>query len=151
MKKKSSYPYVVVFANGDEYFQEVQSNDAGSKLAVCQNAVRDKKLTTSRKNPQKVAVELFALEINAGQLKRSKVGNFEVMPYLERMTQDEYNEALEEAVEDLPQEFQEYVRMIAWNQGHSSGYEEVVNIATDMAGELEKYVTRYQKRILASL
>jgi len=151
MAEKRSY--VVVFPDGHEHFAEVQRfhPESFNPKGICEDAVRQRKITTSRKNPQKVAVELFALEINQGQLKRRKVSNYEVMPYLDSMTADEYNEELQEAIDDLPPEFQEFVRSSSYDRGHSSGYEEVVNIAKEMAGDLLPYVQRYQKRIMQGL
>lgn len=150
MKQKRTY--VVVFADKTEHFVEIMYNsESFSAKNICQDAVRSKKLTTSRKNPQTVAVELFAVEISGGQLNRRKVGNYEVMPSLERMNSEEYNEELAEAIEELPEEFQSYVSHAAWERGHSAGYEEVVNIAREMASDLLPHLQRYQKRIMEGL
>lgn len=115
MTKTSSRSFVVLLPGGKEHFVEAIPWKAGYSTKdwykdICEEAVRKKGLKTSRKNPQKVAVELFALEINQGELKRRKVGNYEVMPPMERMSSEEYEESLQEALDDLPQEFQEYIR-----------------------------------------
>jgi hypothetical protein len=146
--------YVVVFSDNSEHFKEIPVTGRLDEFAIkqiCADGVRAKKLTTSRKNPQPVAVELFALEVSDGQLKRRKIGNYEVTPPLERMTTVEYNEEIEEAIDELPPEFQEYVRQSSWDRGHSSGYEEVVNVAKEIASDLLPYIERYQKRIMTGL
>lgn len=141
--------YVVVFSDKTEHFLEVQYHpETFSAKRICEDAVRAKKITTSRKNPQKILVELQSVEIIRGEQKRRNVGTFEIMPLCPTMTQDEYNAEIAEAVSDLPLEFQEFVRGIAWDQGHSAGYEEVVSIAKDIAGDLKPYVESYQKRIM---
>lgn len=150
MKEKRSY--VVVFPDGFEHFSEIQYHpESFNAKRICEDAVRARKITTSRTNPQKVAVQLFGLEINKGELTRRLVINCEVFPALERMTGDEYNEELQTALDDLPEEFQEFVRSTAWDRGHSAGYEEVVLIAQNIASDLRPYVERYQKRILKAL
>ena len=150
MREKRTY--VVIFPDQSEHFQEISYHSENFHAkGICEDAVRAKKLKTSRKNPQKVAVELFAVEVSKGELKRRKIGNYEVMPYLERMTGEEYNEELMQALEELPEEFQNYARQAAWQRGHSAGYEEVVNIAKEIVSDLLPHIKRYQRRIMEGL
>jgi hypothetical protein len=150
MKEKRSY--VVVFSDKYEHFSEIQYHpESFNAKRICEDAVRARGLKTSRKNPQKVAVQLFGLEISKGELTRRLVINCEVFPALERMNEDEYSEELLVAIEDLPLEFQQYVRSTAWERGHSAGYEEVVLIAQNIASDLKPHVERYQKRIMQGL
>ena len=141
-EKKS---YVAVLASGVEYFLEAEP---GNPRSICEEAVRNSGLKTSRKSPQMINVELFAIEISQGQLKRRKVVNCEVYPPFARMTSEEFAEIQENLVEDLPDEFQAYVRQTAWERGHSSGYEEVAQIVGEMVGDLAPVVQTYTNRIL---
>lgn len=144
--------YVVVFPDKQEHFSEIMYHpESFSPKRICEDAVRAKKLTTSRKNPQQVVVDLFWIEIVQGEQKRRSVGTFEVTPLLDTMNSEEYALELNEAVGDLPPEFQDFVKQSSWDRGHSAGFEEVVSIAKDMTFDLRKFVERYQKRIMFEL
>ena len=58
--------------------------------------------------------------------------------YLYQMTptKDEFEAAISSIVEELPDKLASFVRSEAWERGHSSGYEEVLNIARDLASKL---------------
>jgi hypothetical protein len=140
--------YVVVFADKSEYFQTISPQMPTRNQAICEDAVRAKRLTTTRKNPQKVMVELFTVEANGGELRRHKVGDYEVMPCLEPMNHEEYEEELTKAIEDLPPEFREYARQTSWERGHSAGYEEVVSIASGVTYDLLPHIQQYHNRIV---
>jgi hypothetical protein len=94
-----------------------------------------------------VACEVFALEIKAGKLERRSAGRKSVMPPLQPMTSEEYRQELAEILEPLPVEFHAFVGGEAWDRGHSAGYEEVINIARDMAFNLRPCVEQYTKRL----
>jgi hypothetical protein len=124
--------YVVVFPDNSEHFLEIDSMAKKTIEEICRDAVRSKNLTTSRKDPQEVVVKLFALSIRDGKLERRNCGNCKVMPYLEQMTSEE---------------FTEFVFSFSWDSGHSSGYEEVVGIASSLASDLLPCIKKFQKRI----
>jgi hypothetical protein len=63
------------------------------------------------------------------------------------MTPEEFKEAMRKAIEELPGEFKEFVISFSWDSGHSSGYEEVVGIASSLASDLLPYIKKFQKRI----
>lgn len=153
MKRETNQLYIVVFEDESEYLEWLSpSRYLAQKTAlnICEDAVRTKKLVTNRKNPQKVAVELFAAEVINGELERRKVGRYEVMPPFEPMNEEEYNEELAKAIENLPLEFRNYVSRASWERGHSAGYEEVVNIAQEMAYDLSQCIQQYHSRMIFS-
>ena len=145
MREKRSY--VVVFSDGHEHFSEIQYHpESFNAKTICEEAVRARKITTSRTNPQKIAVQLFGIEISKGELKRRLVINCEVFPALERMTSEDFNIEMEDTLSDLPVEFQDYVRSTANQRGHSGGLEAVADLAKEIAGDLLPFVQRYQRR-----
>ena len=140
----------VLILNGKERFIELKSPDRwetrSSQLTrSCDNLVRDMKLCTPRKNPSSVIVKIFQLEIVNGELKRRFCADKTVQLPSEDMTESEYNEELADAVKELPEPFQRYVCNLAYDDGHSAGYEEVVSIAERMATELLPVIKEYEK------
>ncbi len=139
MARGNKHQYVAVLPDGTEFFGEAEDGSSllsGSPENVCEQAVRKAGLTTPRANPQKVKVGLFRLEIKEGKLERRPCGTKEVMPYLERMTEDEYATEMMDILGPLPEAFRQFVRSQAYDRGHSAGYEEVISIASDLASEL---------------
>jgi hypothetical protein len=144
--------FVVVLPSGVESNHEVLYYDDGrrqnnSAQRAAEEAVRQAKLTTSRKEPQTVRVKVFALSIKLGTLVRSPAGTFDIMPPLERMTEDEYTDELNELLADLPDEFKNYVSQTAYEEGHSAGYEEVITCARNIVCNLKPAVDAYTKRL----
>ena len=146
--------YVAVLPNGSEHFGEWEENrrgDSYERQKLCDDAVRNFDMTTPRRKPVAVKVELFRLDVINGQLVRKSCGMFDVTPPLERMTDDEYTEEMNEILKELPKEFRSYVQSAAYDRGHSSGCEEIVSIASEMADELVSCIVAYTKRIKAEL
>lgn len=139
--------YVAVLPDGTEIFTDVSSPSLYSAERICGEAVRSSELRTPRVNPTMVKVDLFSLEIEKGKLKRRYIGEYEVMPYKERMTEPEYRNEMKNIVSQLPEEFRGYVESRAWDDGHSAGYEEVVSLAESMVDELLPCIDKYTKRI----
>lgn len=52
-------------------------------------------------------------------------------------TREEYEEELEKIVSELPIKLQDFVKGEAYERGHSSGYEEVLNEARILVGKLQ--------------
>lgn len=115
-------------------------------VTAAQDAVRQLGIRTPRKNPQPVKVTVFTQRLERGDIKETP-HKLEVVPYLERMTDTEYKEEMDELLKPLPPEFHAFVRGQAYDQGHSSGYEEVVSIAQGLVHDLEPCVMAYTKRL----
>jgi hypothetical protein len=63
------------------------------------------------------------------------------------MSKTEYEQELWAMLDGLPQEFRECVAAYAWEQGHSSGYSEVLLYAADLTDLLKAPLASYTKRI----
>jgi len=68
-------------------------------------------------------------------------------PFPPRMTQEEFDKTQIEILNKLPKEFQSAVSYMAWESGHSAGYEEVIGILREMVSSLEKPIWEFEKRI----
>ena len=64
------------------------------------------------------------------------------------MTAEEFGPKQAELIKDLPPEFQQVLCGIAWNRGHSGGYEEVINILRDLVYDFKGPIERFEKRLL---
>lgn len=66
---------------------------------------------------------------------------------MERMSEQEFVVKRDEYLERLPVEFRSRVGYMAWERGHSSGYEEVINILSEMVYQLEDPIREFETRI----
>lgn len=112
-----------------------------------EEATRKSGLTTHRRAPANTKVTVFKITLDRGQAKRAQIGSYECTPPYARMTKEEFDEDLDEALKHLPLEFQQYVSRESWERGHSAGYEEVINYAHGLANDLEEVLKAYHKRI----
>lgn len=142
--------FVVVFPDRTEYYMDFPASRPVACKQICEEAVHRSPLRTPRANPTPVKVRLFSLEITRGGVTRGYIGEYEVMPYLERMTEPEYRNEMKNIVSQLPEEFRSYVERRAYADGHSAGYEEVVSHAESMLDELLPCIDKYTKRITKS-
>ncbi len=142
--------YVAVLPDGTEYFGENNEKNqffrATALENICENAVRKAKLTTPRKSPKAVKVELLRLEINEGKLVRIPVSTYNIMPYKERINDQEYETELSEMLETIPEAFRQFVRTKAYDDGHASGMEECLNIAESLISDLIPCIREYTKQ-----
>lgn len=139
--------YVAVLPNGKEFFQTARPNSfSGRPVDVAREAAR-LWATTPRSAPSTVAVKVFQLVIKDGELHRHLLGTYDAMPTLERMTEDEYNRELEQLLAPIPPEFHYFIRYWSWEEGHSSGMEEVVQIAQSLAAELLPCCRAFEQRL----
>lgn len=65
----------------------------------------------------------------------------------EKERADEFNRKCEEKLKDIPQEFHGAIHYIAYDMGHSFGYDEVYNILSDLAYHLKEPIKKYTERI----
>lgn len=141
--------FVAVLPDGTEHFQEMRGTPfrfSNEPQDVASLAVREAGLTTKRSNPQTVKVLVHELEIKKGKLVRGSPWTFEITPSLEAMTEAEFNAEMKNILSGLPEEFHTVVQCDSWDHGHSSGYEEVLSYATELAGRLAPVVEVYTNR-----
>jgi hypothetical protein len=135
--------FVVVLPNGTEYYAEQMVYQ--TVQLICEQAVRNAGLTTSRSNPIPVMVDLFQLVITDGKLVRQGMGKKEVMPPMAPMTKAEYEIKLNVIGDTLPMDCRNFVIHQAYDRGHSAGYEEILNIARDLTDDLLPCIRCYEK------
>ena len=63
------------------------------------------------------------------------------------MKEHEFSAKQAELLEKLPEEFHSCLRMMAWERGHSSGYEEVLAILENLVSELEMPIIEFGNRV----
>jgi hypothetical protein len=63
------------------------------------------------------------------------------------MKSEEFYEKQAEVLKQLPIEFQSFAEMQAWDQGHSAGYEEVLNYVEGYVYDLMEPIAKYTERI----
>ncbi len=135
----------VAVLNGIDFFGDVDDFRTAKDLA--QAAVRDQKLTTPRADPREVKVEIFNLAINKGKLERYAIGAYAITPTLERMTSAEFAAEEKELLARLPEELRGWASGLAYDRGHSSGHEEVINVLEHLTSALEVPLEKYTHRI----
>lgn len=107
---------------------------------LCRQVISLSGLVTPRSQRQKVSVRVWEMRAVNGKMSRIGVGNYVYDLPVARMTQEEYDQELSLAVSELPDEFHSFVRQWAWEHGHSSGFEEVIQIAQNLVSELKPAV-----------
>lgn len=142
MPRQPKQQYVAVLPDGTEFFADAEDGNE-----VCEQAVRKAGLTTPRANRQKVKVGLFQLVIRDGKLDRRPCGTKEIMPFLERMTENEYDAEIAEQLSELPEAFHGFVKNHAYEHGHSSGFEEMIGRAEDLISNLVPCVKEYATQL----
>lgn len=105
---------------------------------MAQAVVRAEKLTTPRANPQHIAVVIEESKVVNEEIKRVYVKSVSVMPYLERMTQAEFDQEQAELLDRIPEEIRPALSGLAWDSGHSAGFEEVISHLSTLVDALEK-------------
>jgi hypothetical protein len=98
-----------------------------------------------RKNPITIKVKVYRLDIVEGALVRKFIKDEVVQPSLERMTDEEYVEEMNELLKDIPKEFHDFVRNDSYDRGHSAGMEEVISHACDLVFNLKPCIEAYKQ------
>ena len=64
-----------------------------------------------------------------------------------RMTPEEFETQQDELLKEIPEEFRSAIFYKAWEDGHSSGYEEVIYHVKDLISTLEEPIAKFEQRI----
>lgn len=152
MDEKRNYKFVL--PNGNEHFETVDFQSwKGSNGDQLRNAVESfvrfkSGLTTNRKEPTNIKVKVFRQEIEGGKIKDSLVADYSVTPAYEPMTQEEYDSELKDLLEHIPKAFHPMVRQRAWEEGHSSGLESVIQAADSLITDLQPAIEIYRQSLI---
>jgi hypothetical protein len=141
---------VVTLPDGSETFGDVEYRE-GDRLEsrerrledFARKVLRESSYTTHRSDPKTVSVKVESLVIVKGVIARTLVRSWLIQPPVLPMTADEFEAEMVDVVDSVPEPFRVWVRGQAWDRGHSAGYEEVVNIARDLADSLAPVVQDY--------
>jgi hypothetical protein len=66
----------------------------------------------------------------------------------EQKAADDFNKQQDQILEQLPLEFHSFVHTYAWEQGHSSGYNEVLNIEEELIYHLTRAIEKYKLNLM---
>jgi hypothetical protein len=136
---------VAVLPDGSEYCDD--SADPRFYMAVASAAVSNAGLTTPRDAPKDVKVKVFELNIRGGKIERKLANTFDVPIPLERMTDLQFRDAMQDLLGNVPPEFHGFIEKKAWDDGHAQGYEEVVLHADNLIDELMPAIKAYRKSL----
>ncbi len=146
---------VVTLPDGSETFGDVEyrENDRLESRErrledFARKVLRDSSYTTHRSDPKTVSVKVESLEIVKGVIVRTREQPLLIQPPLLPMTAEEFEAEMVDIVDSVPEPFRVWVRGQAWDRGHSSGYEEVLGIARDLADSLAPVVADYRRMLL---
>lgn len=112
-----------------------------------QRLVSDSGITTSRKNPNKIEVKVTVLKPENGQLVEKDVKVYKIQPPLARMTEVEFTEEQCSLLDGIPYELRDAFTQYAWEHGHSSGYEEVINYLQELVSEFKPAIDKLINRV----
>ena len=118
MPRQPKQQYVAVLPDGTEFFADAEDGNE-----VCELVIRD------------------------GKLDRRPCGTKEIMPFLERMTENEYDAEIAEQLSELPEAFHGFVKNHAYDHGHSSGFEEMIGIANELISNLVPCVKEFRTQL----
>ncbi len=142
--------YVFVLPDLTEYFKDLDISDRiiGTLQFQheAQNVLYEAKYSTPRSSPRKICVRIYRLDIVKGQIKRTHVADRDVAMPLAPLTELEFKTELHSVLDELPAEFHNFVRSTSWDEGHSSGYENVISCAKELVAGLRPCVEAFAKR-----
>jgi hypothetical protein len=146
---KDFHEYCAITPDGKEHFGEVQENQRFGRdfTNLAYDALQKHGYNTHRNKREKIKVKIVGLRLVSGKTERQDVTTVEVEPPIRRMTKVEYEDELTCLLTQLPEEFQGMVSSKGWEDGHSSGYEEVLSVVDTLIGELKPCIEKYTKRV----
>lgn len=115
-------------------------------LQLVNKVVYDAKLTTSRKLPKSIEVEVFEQTIKNGELVEHLFKTYEINLPWEPMTTTDFEEEMAVVLDNIPNEFHRLIRSEVADHGVS--YEEMLDVARGLANLMKPAIEEYTKRIL---
>lgn len=85
--------------------------------------MQEHKIFTERRNPQPVMVRYCQLTLEKGAVKDGPPWTIKVQPPIPRMTSEDFSIESQEVLADVPWIFRGTLHSIAYERGHSAGYE----------------------------
>lgn len=97
---------------------------------------------------QKAVIKFDKQKVVDGELKWVSAGSETVLLPQERCDQNSYELEMDKILNVLPLSLQNFVRSQAYERGHSSGYEECLNIAKGLTYELEQLLPQLKRELV---
>lgn len=69
-------------------------------------------------------------------------------PFPPPITEKEFADKQAEILQNIPKEFRGRLSYMAWQQGHSAGYEEVILDLKELVDNLEEPIKEFEKRLI---
>jgi len=139
-----SSSYVLILPDGKEYFFDDKERNNESLTKTCENILFREGIRTNRKDPQPINVPVYQLMFKKGEIVRFKLGDYSITPFLESMTEEEFEEEIKLVLEKIPQEFHDFVMKDAWED---SEYESVFDRAEQLVSELKPVIAKFKDRV----
>ena len=130
-----------------EHFEDAYSfSEKYTYDSIARNAVSKSGLRCARNETKGVKVRISKLSLMNGQVQRHEIYSTNVQLPYEPLTQVDYDIEMEELLSVLPEEFRGFVKSFAYDRGHGSGYEEIVDIAQSVVDGLLPCVENYKNK-----
>lgn len=98
-----------------------------------------------------VSVKIYKVEIDKYfNTKFTFLKMIDVEPLNLPMTGEDYSKEMDKTLSKIPAEFHFYVSKTAYDRGHSSGYEESLEIAKEIVYDLKGPIEKYRKTLLGA-
>lgn len=139
--------YVLKYG-GEEWWTEIPDIERNRNFLIeqeCGRFLSHLGVTAPYSNPQYARIVVNSVTIKDGKLVQGHPLYYDVSIPSARMTDEEYRAEMDDILAPLPKAFRSYVESEAYDRGHSSGMEEVVNIARGIAFNLLPFIRLYDK------
>lgn len=149
-KMKKSFKFVfdgVESCQDLDWNPKIHDGEYTSLRQLVSSVVGESGKKTHRNIPKKIAVEILELQIVKGEMKQRHYCTLEVDLPVAPLTTDEFNDESNTILEDVPEEFHKALCKMAWDQGHSSGYESVLSYLDDLVSEMKDPIKQYTERL----
>jgi hypothetical protein len=140
--------FIVILADGVE--KAVACTDDQLKSRV-EEIVRRSGIVTPRANPQSITVMVVESKVEDEKIVRKPWTKFVLQPPLTRMTENEFNAEQNALLEQLPKAFMDIFKTRAWDDGHSSGLEAVVESLRCSIDEFLPSIKQFEEDLKLSI
>lgn len=139
-----------VMPDGREFpedFNEYHTDNSwvlqGKYRQAAERAARKAGLRAAYGKIEKIKVMVHNLSIESGKLIKSGGVPYIITLPWEPLTEEKFFKLQDEALKDVPPEFQAFIMNMAYNRYHADGYESVLSCVEDMASGLLPCIKNY--------
>lgn len=150
MKEKNNRMFVVNINSNDIFFEaDINAGNfwSTSVQGTVEDIVNKSGLKANRKEPKSIKVQVDSISIKDGKQVRSFYNKYDISLPLMPMTEEEFRQEQVEILSEVPHEFHEAFISMAWDRGHSSGYEEVISHLKNLVNELSSSINAFARRV----